>query len=206
VVGKASPAAGWGGDVLAQLERFHALVIGPGLGLDPDTAAEVRAVVAAAPCPVVVDGDGLTALATSAAGAAAALGDRSAATVLTPHDGEFTRLAGSPPPADRFDAARRLASMTGATVLLKGPTTLIAEPGGMVRAVTTGDQRLATAGTGDVLSGTIGALLASGLDPFDAAAAGAWLHGSAAAMLPAVGLVAGDVAAAIPRAIELVES
>ncbi len=75
-----------------------------------------------------------------------------------------------------------------------------------MRAVSAGDQRLATAGTGDVLSGTIGALLAAGMSPFDAAAAGAWLHGTAASLQPAAGLVASDVAAAIPRAIELVAS
>ena len=91
-------------------------------------------------------------------------------------------------------------------VLLKGPTTLIAEPGGLVRAVVAGDRRLATAGTGDVLSGTIGALLAAGMAPFDAAAAGAWLHGTAASLLPAAGLVASDVLAAIPRAIQIVTS
>ena len=132
------------------------------------------------------------------------LRERRAATVLTPHDGEFERLAGGPPGFDRFAAARRLAAATGAVVLLKGPTTLVAEPAGFVRAVTTGDQRLASAGTGDVLAGTIGALLASGMAPFDAAAAGAWLHGTAASLQPAAGLVAGDVAAAIPRAIELI--
>ena len=206
VVGKPCPAVGWGADVTASLGRFGALVIGPGLGLDTATVGEVRAVVAAASCPTVVDGDGLTALATSPGGAASVLRARTAPTVLTPHDGEFERLAGDAPGPDRFDSARRLASTTGAIVLLKGPTTLIAEPGGFVRAVSAGDQRLATAGTGDVLSGTIGALLAAGMSPFDAAAAGAWLHGTAASLQPAAGLVASDVAAAIPRAIELVVS
>ena len=83
-------------------------------------------------------------------------------------------------------------------MLLKGPTTLVAEPDGLVRAVVAGDQRLATAGTGDVLSGTIGALLASGMPAFDAAAAGAWLHGTAASLQPAAGLIASDVAAGAP--------
>jgi NAD(P)H-hydrate epimerase len=130
------------------------------------------------------------------------LASRRQATVLTPHDREFERLAGGPADADRFDAVRRLAATTRAVVLLKGPTTLVAEPSGFVRAVTTGDQRLATAGTGDVLSGTIGALLASGTPAFDAAAAGAWLHGTAATLQPEAGLVASDVAAALPRVIE----
>jgi ADP-dependent NAD(P)H-hydrate dehydratase / NAD(P)H-hydrate epimerase len=206
VVGKPIPAVGWAASVAADLDRFGALVVGPGLGLAPTTTEELGVVLAAAPCPVVVDGDGLTALSAAPGGVSRALRDRRAKTVLTPHDGEFARLAGDRPGADRFDDVRRLAAATGGVVLLKGPTTLIAEPGGLVRAVTTGDQRLATAGTGDVLSGTIGALLAGGMAAFDAAAAGAWLHGTAATLLPATGLVASDVAAAIPRAIELARS
>jgi NAD(P)H-hydrate epimerase len=202
VVGKPCPASAWAAAIGDGLDRFGALVIGPGLGLEATTVDEVRQAVVAAPCPVLVDGDGLTATATSPGGAAALLRKRTAATVLTPHDREFERLAGAAPGADRFDASRRLASATGATVVLKGPTTLVAEPGGFVRAVTTGDQRLATAGTGDVLSGIIGALLASGMSAFDAAAAGAWLHGRAASMRPAGGLVASDLLATIPSAIE----
>ena len=204
VVGRPCPDVGWADDVTASLGRFGALVVGPGLGLEPRTVDEVRAVVDRAPCATVVDGDGLTAIATSPRGLESILRARTAPTVLTPHDGEFERLAGAPPGPDRFDAARRLASRTGAVVLLKGPTTLVAEPGGLVRAIAAGDQRLATAGTGDVLSGTIGALLAGGMAPFDAAAAGAWLHGTAAMLQPAAGLVASDVAAPIPRAIGLV--
>jgi ADP-dependent NAD(P)H-hydrate dehydratase / NAD(P)H-hydrate epimerase len=206
VVGRPCPAAGWGDDVTNELERFGSLVIGPGLGLDPATADDVRAVVAAAPCPVVVDGDGLTALATSSGGMVSVLSSRRQSTIVTPHDREFERLAGSSAGADRFDAVRRLAATTQAVVLLKGPTTLVADSGGFVRAVITGDQRLATAGTGDVLSGTIGALLSSGMPAFDAAAAGAWLHGTAASLQPAAGLVASDVAAALPRAIELLSA
>jgi hydroxyethylthiazole kinase-like uncharacterized protein yjeF len=202
VVGKPCPAEGWAPDVLASLDRFGALVIGPGLGQHEATFADVRRTAATAPCPIVVDGDGLSAFAATQGDAATALRDRRAATVLTPHDGEFQRLLRNPGP-DRLDAVRRLAARTGAIVLLKGPTTLVADPGGSVRAVTTGDQRLATAGSGDVLTGTIGALLAGGLAPFDAAAAGAWLHGTAASLLAPHGVVASDVCAAIPRAIEL---
>jgi NAD(P)H-hydrate epimerase len=201
VVGKPCPAEGWAADVATELDRFGAAVIGPGLGRRPSTGDDVRAFVGAASCPVVIDGDGLTALAD--ADVAAALRSRRAATVLTPHDGEFARLAGAPPDPDRFDAVRRLAATSGAVVLLKGPTTLVAAPDGAVRAITNGDQRLATAGTGDVLAGTIGALLASGMPSFDAAAAGAWLHATAASLQPATGLVAGDVCAAIPRTIDL---
>ncbi|HET9547401.1 MAG TPA: NAD(P)H-hydrate dehydratase, partial [Desertimonas sp.] len=203
VVGKPAAATDWGADVLADLSRFGAVVIGPGLGLEPATVDEARKVIAGAPCPIVVDGDGLTAIATANGGAAAALRERHAVTVLTPHDGEFARLSDGPPAADRFAAVRRLAATTGATVVLKGPTTLVADPSGSVLAVTAGDQRLATAGTGDVLAGTIGALLASGMAGRQAAAAGTWLHAVAASLLPAAGLVASDVVAAIPRAVEL---
>lgn len=204
VVGKPLPTEGWADGVLAELDRFGVLVVGPGLGRSAAVDADVAAVVAAASCPVLVDGDGLSALAAAPGGAVAALERRVAPTVLTPHDGEFARLAGGPPGDDRFDDVRRLAADTGAIVLLKGPTTLVAEPGGAVRVVTTGDQRLATAGTGDVLSGTIGALLASGIKPFEAAAAGAWLHAAASATGPPEGLVASDVVDALPTVIATV--
>jgi ADP-dependent NAD(P)H-hydrate dehydratase / NAD(P)H-hydrate epimerase len=114
-------------------------------------------------------------------------------TVLTPHEGEFRSLTGANVSPDRFADVRRLAAATGAVVLLKGPTTLIARPDGWVDVVMTGDQRLATAGTGDVLAGVIGALLAQGLSTQKAAAIGAWLHGTAAAAGFTDGLVAGDL-------------
>jgi hydroxyethylthiazole kinase-like uncharacterized protein yjeF len=194
-VGLALPADGWVEAVRDELDRFGALVIGPGLGTAPGTAAEVRALVAQCPCPVVVDGDGLTALGDEAP---FVLRDRPAPTVLTPHDGEFARLAGHPPEADRFASVRSLAASSGAVVLLKGPTTVVAGPTGEVRVSTSGDARLATAGTGDVLSGIVGALLAQGVPALEAAAAGAWLHGRAGAHGPAHGLVAGDLLDLLP--------
>ena len=202
VVGKAVPASRWSDPLTEELERFGSLVIGPGLGTDEATASEVRATVAAAPCPVVVDGDGLTALAAQGGGDGATVRGRRAATVLTPHDGEYKRLAGESPGPDRFDAVRRLAAATGAIVLLKGPTTLIAEPGGAVRAVTNGDERLATAGSGDVLSGIIGALLAGGMEAFDAAARRRGCTPRRRRCDRPAGLVASDVYAAIPAAID----
>lgn len=174
---------------LEDAARFGALVVGPGLGRDSDD--EVRRLVATAPVPVVVDGDGLT-----------ALGPRPtvpASTVLTPHDGEYERLAGGRPDDDRLQAARSLAGTTGAVVLLKGPTTVVAEPGGRVLVAAAGDSRLATAGTGDVLSGVIGALIARGVPPFEAAAWGAHVHGLAAQLGPATGLVAGDLPQHLPQ-------
>src|SRR4029077_6844575 len=128
-----------------------------------------------APLPMVLDGDGLFALGWSAEGATALLRRRSGATVLPPHDGEYALLSGSQPGADRMVAARRLAADSGCTVLLKGAATIVANPTGAALVVTAGDARLATAGTGDVLSGIIGALLAGGMKPMQAAAAGAWL-------------------------------
>jgi NAD(P)H-hydrate epimerase len=121
--------------------------------------------------------------------------------VLTPHEGEFARLAGHPPDADRLASVRSLAASTGAVVLLKGSTTVVADPSGEVRVCTAGDARLATAGTGDVLSGIIGALLAQGVPALEAAAAGAWLHGRAGAHGPAHGLVAGDLLDHLPDAL-----
>ncbi len=197
-VGIAVAAAGWDAVVLDQLDRAGALVLGPGLGRGAPAEAAVHQLVSSAPVPVVVDGDGLTALGGQAGDV---LARRGAPTVLTPHDGEFARLAGHAPGDDRVAAARSLAATTGAIVLLKGPTTVIAHPDGRVRLSTSGDARLATAGTGDVLSGIVGALLARGTDAFAAAAAGAWLHGRAALEGPALGLVASDVVEGLPAAL-----
>lgn len=192
LVGTDLEDTGWADTVLDGATRFRAIVVGPGLG--QRGAADVRRLVAEAIAPVVVDGDGLRALGTDCA----RVGHPT--TVLTPHDGEFERLCGHRPGTDRFDAVRRLADATNAVVLLKGPTTIVARPGGSALAVTSGDARLATAGTGDVLSGVIAALVARGLDPFHAAAAGAWLHGRAAALGSRHGTVASDVVDRLPLA------
>jgi hydroxyethylthiazole kinase-like uncharacterized protein yjeF len=189
-------------DEVVDLDRSGAAVVGPGLGTSMATRHQIRRFVADAPLPLVVDGDGLTAL---GGDAATVLAGRRAATVLTPHDGELARLTGAGPAEDRIGLVRRLASSTGSVVLAKGPTTVVAEPGGAVRLVTTGDARLATAGTGDVLSGIIAALLAGGLDGFDAASSGAHLHGTAGRLGPAPGTIATDVIAALPAAMRLVQ-
>jgi ADP-dependent NAD(P)H-hydrate dehydratase / NAD(P)H-hydrate epimerase len=202
-VGVAVPAAGWDVPVIEQLERARALVLGPGLGRAAPTEAAIHHLATSAAVPVVVDGDGLTALGDRTA---EVLSRREASTVLTPHDGEFARLAGHPPGDDRIEAARSLASATGAVVLLKGPTTVVARPDGEVLLSTAGDARLATAGTGDVLSGIIGALLAQGVDAFAAAAGGAWLHGRAASAGPARGLVASDVLDGLPAVLASLEA
>jgi hydroxyethylthiazole kinase-like uncharacterized protein yjeF len=158
--------------------RVQAWVAGPGMGTDGD-ARERLAAVLATDVPVLVDADGLTLLA-----ADRGLLDRAAPTLLTPHAGELGRLLGVDPAdieARRLEHARRAAAELGATVLLKGSTTVIAAPGGgPVWANLTGTSWLATAGTGDVLSGLAGALLAQGLAVGEAAAAAAYLHGLAA--------------------------
>lgn len=192
----------WAKAVLEDLHRFRVLVIGPGLGREEHTVRAVRDTVAAADVPVLIDGDGLFALAWDADGAVPLLRARSQATVLTPHDGEFELLTGGRANPDRIAAVRDLAACTGAVVLLKGPSTVVADPSGQVLVTTSGDERLATAGTGDVLSGTIGALLAAGVPPLRAAAAGAWLHGEAARLGPRVGLVASDLIDALPEVLE----
>lgn len=180
---------GWADAVLEILGRCRALVVGPGLGREEETQEEVRRLISRAPVPVVVDADGLFALRDEPGPVVA--GTRPV--VLTPHDGEYARLAGEQPGADRIGAARRLAARSGAVVLLKGPLTAVAAPDGRVRVSTSGSARLATAGTGDVLSGMIGALLARGTDPLESAALAAHLHGRAAGRGPAEGLVAGDL-------------
>jgi hydroxyethylthiazole kinase-like uncharacterized protein yjeF len=198
VVGHALPPARWSGDVLDDSGRFQALVVGPGLGRADETATSVRELVGKSPLPVLVDGDGLFALAWSSDGPGPVLRARTGPAVITPHDGEYRLLTGHRPPADRIAATRQLAAELGCVVLLKGPTTVVAEPDGTTLLATAGDARLATAGTGDVLSGIIGALLAQQVAPGRAAAAGAWLHGEAARHGFARGLVAGDLPDLLP--------
>ncbi len=188
--------------VLRDLDRFGSLVLGPGLGRDERTQSAVIQLVADAPVPLVLDADGLNALRGDLAPLRVRHTMLEAPAVLTPHDGEYTRLVGEPPGNDRIAAARRLADATDAVVLLKGPATVIAEPGaGRIAVNPTGGPWLASAGTGDVLSGIIGALLARGCDAFGAAAAGAWIHGRAADRAGHTGMIAGDLIEAIPAAI-----
>ena len=200
VVRTVLPHAGWDTDVLEGLTRFKSLVVGPGLGTDPATAPAVQRLVRESPVPTVVDGDGLTALGTDFGRCTHPL------TILTPHDGEYERLMGRTPGADRIDAARALASAANATVLLKGETPVIADREGRALLVTTGDARLATAGTGDVLSGIIGGLLAQGVHPLRATAAAAWLHGKASTFGPRRGLIAGDLVESLPMVFHELES
>jgi hydroxyethylthiazole kinase-like uncharacterized protein yjeF len=195
------PAEGWSGTFLEAASKCKAIVIGPGLGTGDAIAEEIRAVVAEAPVPLVVDADALTALG-DVSSARTLLDKRSAPSILTPHDGEYARIAGSSPGEDRLAAARRLAEAVGAVVLLKGPLTAVARTGGGcpdVLLADAGGPALATAGSGDVLSGVIGAFLARGVGAHEAAALAAHVHGRAASLGPGEGLVAGDLPELVGR-------
>ena len=149
------------------------------------------------PLPLVIDGDGLHLLGSSRDGkqrdVAKILSARRAPTVLTPHDGEFSALVGHRPGGNRIDEARGAATALQATVLLKGSTTVVADATGKAWCVIEGDERLATAGSGDVLTGTIAAYLARGMSPIEAAAAGAFTHAHALRQLPLDGVIASDL-------------
>ena len=161
---------------------------------------------ASCPVPFALDADGLNAF----AGRAELLADRKADAVLTPHVGEFGRLAevsAHELAEDRLRHVRELAAKTGAVVLLKGSRTVVDDPDGTVQINPTGGPVLATAGSGDVLTGVIGALLARGLDPIDAASAGAYVHGLAGILVGrhlGEGTLASDVVAGLPEAIATV--
>lgn len=195
------PPFDWADTALADLHRYQALVIGPGLGRENYTMPSVVKMVVGAVVPTVIDGDGLFALSWNEEGDPSFLADRDVPTVLTPHDGEFGLLTGHRPGDDRIGDAHELAHRTGAVVVLKGPTTVIAEPTGGTLLVSNGSERLATAGSGDVLSGLIGAFLATGVDAFHAAAGAAWVHAEAAAR-GTTGLIASDLVVQIPDVIE----
>ncbi|SFK31162.1 NAD(P)H-hydrate dehydratase [Geodermatophilus ruber] len=173
--------------------RVQAWVVGPGMGTD-DAAAGVLAEVLATDLPVLVDADALT----LAAREPALVRDRRAPTVLTPHDREFARFGQEVGP-DRVGAARRLAAALGAVVLLKGDATVVADADGTAFVNGTGTPWLATAGTGDVLSGIGGALLAMGLPAVEAAAVAAHVHGRTGQLADERGpLIAGDLVRWLP--------
>jgi hydroxyethylthiazole kinase-like uncharacterized protein yjeF len=181
--------------------RAGAVALGPGLGRSPGAVEFARDVAARVEAPLLIDADGLNAH----AGRLEDLRRRSAPTLLTPHAGELGRLLerdSAEIGAHRLAAAREAARLSGAVVLLKGDDTIVAAPDGRVAVNPGATAALATAGTGDVLSGLIGALLAKGLDPFAAAALGALAHAragrAAAARQGADHTIAGDVIDALP--------
>ncbi len=188
---------------LERVDRADAFVLGPGLGRKPGTFKLARKLAAAIPIPLLLDADGLNAH----EGRLEALAEREAATVLTPHAGELARLLETDSgeiAAHRLRCARDAAARANAVVLLKGDDTIVVAPDGRAAVSRGGAPALATAGTGDVLSGVIGAFLSKGMDPFAAASAGAFLHARAGRLaeqtIGAEGVIAGDVIALLPRA------
>jgi NAD(P)H-hydrate epimerase len=197
--------AGAADAVLEACARGGALVLGPGLGRSDGAVAFARDVASRAPLALVLDADGLNAH----AGEPERLAGRPAPTILTPHEGELGRLLGRSSEevaARRLDSAREAARAARAIVVLKGDDTIVAAPDGTAAVNGLSAPALATAGTGDVLSGVIAALAAKRLDPFAAACAGVRRHAAAgrvaAARVGADGVIASDVVAALPRAQE----
>jgi hydroxyethylthiazole kinase-like uncharacterized protein yjeF len=192
------------GAIVEAASRAAAIVLGPGLGRDDDSLDLARCLAAELEAPVLIDADGLNAHAERLE----SLADRRAGTVLTPHAGELGRLLGRTSDevgAHRLSCAREAAERSGAVVVLKGDDTIVAA-GERLAISRGGAAALATAGTGDVLSGTIGALLARGLEPFEAACAGVHAHARAGRMAAtrlrlAESVIATDVIAALPEAL-----
>ena len=189
--------------ILELAQWADALAIGPGLSRNPDTAELVRRVVTSVTRPLVIDADGLNAF----AGLTSLLRDCPAEMILTPHMGELARLIDRTPEdilADRVAVARETAVALKATLVLKGASTLIAAPTGQVAVNSTGNPGMATAGSGDVLTGVIAGLLGQGLPPWDAARLGVFLHGLAGDIgvqhSGLHGLIAGDLIDQLPAA------
>lgn len=184
-------------DILNRLPRMDAVLIGCGLGQSQGTMAVLKAVLENAECPVVVDADGINLLARNIN----LLRERTAPTILTPHDGEFARLGGVLR-SDRMASARDFAEQTGSILLLKGHRTCISD-GTTCYENTTGNPGMAVGGSGDVLAGMIVSLLGQGIAPLEAAACGAWLHGAAgdlcASQLGQYGMLPTDMLNVLPR-------
>ena len=187
--------------ILRQLAAAEVGIVGPGLGRDSSTWRLVVDLALHARCPLVIDADGLNALAE----APRSKGKLAPKRVLTPHPGELSRLTGKTAEAinaDRPAAARKAAKEWGATVVLKGAHTVVAHPDGRVSEDPHEVPALASGGTGDVLSGIIGGLIAQGSDPFSAAVTGVYVHAAAGARiahrLGDSGLLAGDLLPEIP--------
>ena len=184
-----------------RVKACDVLALGPGLSREKEAAELARALLAEAQCPVVLDADGINAL----AGHMDVLdARRDRITVLTPHDGEFARIGGDLTGGDRVGAARDFAAAHGCVLVLKGHRTVTASPAGNVLVNTTGTSALAKGGSGDVLTGLIAALLAQGAPAVQAAAGAVWLHGRAGEVaegrLTAYGAAPEDVVSALPEA------
>ncbi|MBA2609226.1 MAG: NAD(P)H-hydrate dehydratase [Actinobacteria bacterium] len=194
------PLRRWGKAAIEATDRCAAAVIGPGLGRSREALEGAADVLAGTTIPLVLDADALD----PSVIRPDVIGKRGGQVVIAPHDAEFDRLTGHYPGADRIWDVRELADSSGCIVLLKGPTTIVAEPGGRVLMTNSGDQRLATGGTGDVLAGVLASFCARGVPPFEAAAAAAHVHGIAGRLGPKDGLVADDLLGLLPHALAAV--
>src|SRR6202035_3403993 len=181
--------------------RFNAFAIGPGVGVGEETCALVLAALAGERA-VVLDADAITSFSNQPARLAEVLRRREQATILTPHEGEFSRYFGGldqrTKVGSKLERARLAARITGAIVLLKGADTVVAAPDGRAAIAANAPAYLATAGSGDVLAGIATGLLAQGMPAFEAAAAAVWVHGEAARAF-GPGLISEDLPEALPR-------
>lgn len=189
-----------------KLAQADAALIGPGLGRGEGAASTVRALAGELKCPLILDADGINAL----EGHIDVLDSRARRlTVLTPHDGEFARLAGGPPGEDRVAAARSFAANHGCVLVLKGHRTITAFPDGEAFVNTSGNPGMAKGGSGDVLAGMLLGLLGQGLPPKQAAPWAVWLHGAAgdlaAAALGEYAMTPADLVDFLPQIIKTVE-
>jgi NAD(P)H-hydrate epimerase len=189
----------------ALIQRVTVVALGPGLGQSPAVIELVIALYRDTAIPMVIDADGLNALSTHRD----SLPDHGGPRVLTPHPGEFARLVGKQDPPqtseDRVVAATELAAQASAVIVLKGNGTVVAD-GSHLAVNTTGNPGMSTGGTGDVLTGVIAGLLAQGLEPFDAAQLGVYVHGLAgdlaADALGQVSIIASDLIRYLPEAFQ----
>ncbi len=196
-VGLTLPKQNWHLEAEKVLSRFKSIVLGPGLGTSVETEKAIEYLVANSQVGLVLDADALNVLKTKQH-LAELIRHRNKnpnahKVVITPHEAEFARLFGEQVGPNRVEQAIELARFCSAVVLLKGSTTVVANDKGNVLLVNTGNSRLATAGTGDVLSGIIGAFIARGLDTFEAAAFAAHAHGAASRLGFEEGLIASDL-------------
>ena len=202
-----APAEAAAGTVLDFLQGKDVLVLGPGIGTSKDTGRLVSTIVKNSQVPIVIDADGLNCIAENPE----VLRQSQVPIVMTPHPGEMSRLSGKTTAevqSHRLEVVREIASTYGVTAVLKGAHTVIAEPSGALAINLSGNQGMATGGSGDVLTGIIGGLLAQGLNPGNAARAAVYLHGLAGDLVAQargqIGMIAGDLLEELPRTLRLV--
>lgn len=198
------------GEIKSRMSKSNVCVFGPGLGRNADIAKLIDSLLCGS-CDMLIDADGLNAIADDMDILRKHANRRSCRLVITPHPGEMSRLCGESIEAvqnNRVGVAKKFAKEFGVVVVLKGHETVIAAPDGRTHINNSGNAGMATGGTGDVLSGVIGSLMGQGLEPFEAAVLGVFIHGAAGDFARRdkgeFGMIAGDVAENIPEAIKLI--